>query len=287
MNRATVGLAAILSTTAMLVACKPGAVTPQVTSVGRSVATLVKTSGIQLGEDCGPSTPAAPDIPAWWSGLQPSNHQYPFAGYETWRDSHTNCTKSRLDVYRAVVTFNMASISNLKGLVTKAELIVATRALPASARRGGVVTVGPLGVAGSITLMCPDQLGGAGALVRFGPNAGPLPNMSGSGELHQLPAPDPFPTGTNTVYTFPQVLSAGPLSGATDPTTLTASGNGGSVFATDVTGAVNAALNANMPGLSWMLTSNFEGPLPAALPMTAGNVDCKTSYEFDLRVTHL
>ena len=36
--------------------------------------------------------------------------------------------------------------------------------------------------------------------------------------------------------------------------------------------------------MAWMLTSNFEGSLPAAFNVPA-TLDCRTSYDFDLRVT--
>jgi hypothetical protein len=55
---------------------------------------------------------------------------------------------------------------------------------------------------------------------------------------------------------------------------------------TNVTSQINAALNGNFSSISWMLTSNFEGPLPGQLP-TAASIDCRTSYDFDLRITHL
>lgn len=52
----------------------------------------------------------------------------------------------------------------------------------------------------------------------------------------------------------------------------------------DVTDQVTAALNGGFPGMSWILTSAFEGPLTGPLP---GGLDCKTSYTFVLRLTHL
>jgi len=52
-----------------------------------------------------------------------------------------------------------------------------------------------------------------------------------------------------------------------------------------VTGAVNSALNSNATEITWMLTSVFEGPVPGPLP-TGSGLDCKTSYNIELRVTH-
>jgi len=260
-----------------LVAC-PGPVTPQVTSVGKSVTTLENFTGIV---NCAPTEPPAPDPQAWWNSLPAANHQYPFAGWETYRNVTSGCAQTRVDAYRAVVTFNLASVANLKGLVQKAELVVSTRALPPAA--GSSVTVGPLGQPGSITLVCPAQLGGAGSLVRFGPAAA-VPTTSPTGSLVMLGG-NPFPTGTSIVYNLPTSFAAGPIAGATSPTVIGPSGTGTAVITTDVSGAVTAALNANAAGLSWMLTSNFEGPLPGDLP-AAGTIDCKTSYNFDLRITH-
>jgi hypothetical protein len=217
LTRALISVVAALA----LVSCK---VTPLVTSVGKSVTTLEKFSGIA---NCGTTAPPEPDPQAWWNAMP--------------------------------------------------------AALPSAAGSGGAVTVGPFGAAGSITLFCPAQLGGAGSLVRFGPAA--VPTTSATGSLAMLGA-DPFPTGTSTVYTLPTSFTAGALANATSPTTIAPTGTGRANITTEVNGAVTAALNANAPALSWMLTSNFEGPLPAGLP-APGTVDCKTSYSFELQITHL
>lgn len=277
---------AFVSTVALIFAgCPPK--NPTTTSVAKSVATLVKTSGLNLDTNCTPTVPNPPDFNAWWSGLPTANHAFPFAGWETWRNTASGCSQSRIDAYRALVTFNMASVSNLKGLVQTASLVVTTRAIPPGAQQGGAVTAGAFGNPTSVTLFCPLLIGGAGSLQRFGPSAaGTLPNVSTAGELDILPAPTAFPSG-QLVYTFPPNMnSPGPVAGATDPTTGTASGNGGSVFSTDVTNEVNAALNGGAAGMSWMLTANFEGPLPGTLPSSGGSVDCKTSYNLDLQITH-
>jgi hypothetical protein len=184
-----------------------------------------------------------------------------------------------VDEYRAVVTFNLTSVSNLKGLVQNAELVVTTRALPPAAGPGVAVTI-----PGIVALACPRGIGGAGSLVRFGPGA-TTPTTSAAGSLQMLGATDPFPTGSGTVYTIPASNASGAVTPATSPTTIAPNGTGGTTITTDVTGAVTAALNANATGLSWMLTSNFEGLLPGDLP-AAGTVDCRTSYDFDLRITH-
>ncbi len=254
---------------------------PTTTSVGKSVTTLQKT--FSLANCTGTNPPVLPTEPQdWWNAMPAANHQYPFAGWEVFQPGPTaGCATLRLDAYRAVVTFNLASVSNLKGLVQKAELVVATRALPPAT--GTTLSSGPFGQAGSINLFCPTLQGGAGALVRFGPAAA-VPTTSGTGNFEMLGA-NPFPTGTNVVYTLPSSFHSGAVAGATSATTASPSGNGGSTFTTDVTGAVTAALNANATGMSWMLTSDTEGPLPGGLS-TPGDFDCRTSYSFDLRITH-
>jgi hypothetical protein len=281
-------LALLIAAISALPACNGCNNTPTTTttSVGKSVATLVKTSGLNLNTNCQTTVPPPPDVTNWWNTMPAANHQHPFAGWETWRNTPSGCSQSRIDAYRALVTFNTASVSNLKGLVQKAQLVVSTRALPPAAQNGGVVTAGPFGNPTSVTLVCPALLGGAGTLQRFGPAAATtLPTVSTTGDLHILTAPEPFPAG-QVVYTFPPNLnSPGPVNGATDPTVVTASGNGGSVFTTDVTSQVTAALNGGASGMSWMLTANFEGPLPGTLPVP-GSFDCKTSYDFDLQITH-
>jgi len=251
------------------------------TSVGKSVATLQVTTSL-AGCAGTPPPPLATEPQDWWNAMPAANHLYPFAGWEVFQPGPTaGCSTLRLDAYRAVVTFNLGSVSNLKGLVQKADLVVQTRAMPPAT--GTTLTSGPLGAAGSINLLCRSLEGGAGALVRFGPAAA-VPTTTPTGDF-QMIGTATFPAGTNTVYSFPTSAAAGSVAGATDPTTVSPSGTGGSVFTTDVTGAVTAALNANAQGLSWMLTSNTEGALPGALT-TPGDFDCRTSYNFDLQITH-
>src|SRR5688572_22674520 len=204
-----IGATLLVAITLPLAACTNP---PQVTSVGKSVSTLERFTGMA---GCGATAPPAPDPQAWWNALPPANHRYPFAGWETFRGPTSGCATTRVDVYRAVVTFNLASVSHLKGLVQKAELVVSTRALPPDARPGGAVTVGPFGMPGSITLFCPAGIGGAGSLVRFGPSA-PVPATTGTGSLQMLGA-DPFPSGSGTVYTVPANNASASIPGATSP----------------------------------------------------------------------
>jgi hypothetical protein len=280
-------LAATISGVALITTACDNSKPPLTTDVGLSVATLHKMSGlIDVTNNCNTATPPAPDPQGWWNGMPPANHRFPFAGFQLWRNTFDGCTSSRVDAYRALVTFNMASVSNLKGLVQKAELIIQTRALPDSA--GKTTGTGGTGVS------CPMFVGGAGALQRFGPAAaGSLPSVSGTGQFHILQgAAAPFPTATNTVFTFPAIpaggtIPVGAIPGASDPTTIVASGGNGMVTTTDVTSQVNAALNGGHAGMSWMLTSSFE-TIPAGAPVPSGRaLDCRTSYQFTLRITHL
>lgn len=266
-----------------LAACAPNrAPTPLETFVGSSTATVHKRIFRLPSGLCSGQTPPAPDVTAWWNALPPANRRYPFAGFEVW-GGMGGCQQSLADVYRAVVTFDMAGVSSLRGLVQRADLIVETRAMPDSA--GRLVSIGPLGTTSQVNASCPRLLGGGGQLQRIPPAAaGSLPPVQGTGILHQLADTDPLPGG-QAVYTFPPQFTAGPIAGATNPTTLSASGTGGSVFVTDVTSSVNAALNGNFAGMSYVLTSGFEGPVNFAVP-EGHNVDCKTSYDVRLRLTH-
>jgi hypothetical protein len=87
------------------------------------------------------------------------------------------------------------------------------------------------------------------------------------------------------VFAFPRPWVAGSVAGAASPTTTSPDGQGGVTFVVDVTGQINAALNGGLSGMSWMLTSAFEGPLSG--PVAPGGLDCKTSYTFELKLTHL
>jgi hypothetical protein len=262
-------LLGLLVITAALAGCNGngGGITPTTTDVGSSVATMVKTTGlVDPVNTCNPATPPAPDAQANFDATPLANRLFPAVGFETWRNTTDGCLESRLDTYRALVTFNMSSVSNLKGLVTKAELVVLSHILPS----------------GVGTPSCIAMTGGAASLVRFGPNA-TLPSLSAGGSLIKLQPSDSFPTG-NTVFTFPSPWASGPVAGATDPTTTLASGTGGATFTVDVTSQVNAALNGGTAGMSWMLTSAMEGPL--STPVTTA-ADCKTLYGFRLTLTHL
>jgi hypothetical protein len=263
--------AALGAVAAIAAACTPGsAPTPITTLVGSSTASVVKTSGIiDVNNNCTPAVPPAPNVAAAWNAQPPINKRFPIAGFEIWRNTTDGCTSTRLDAYRGIVTFNLAPLSNLKGLVTHADLIVTPRALPAG------IGAHPA---------CIAFTGGAGTLDRFGPaTVGNVPPMNAAGTLVQLAPPDPFPAGTNTVFTFPRPWASGTIAGASNPTSTLASGGNMAVFTVDVTNSVNAALNSNTPGLSWMVTSAFEGPLPAPSPTS---VDCKTPYDLRLSLTH-
>ena len=285
--RALYGTAANVAILMALSACGGGTPpAPTVTSVGKAVTTLQKTFTMAT---CGGSSAAPRTLPVepqdWWNAMPAANHQYPFAGWEAFQAGVGGCAQTRIDAYRAVVTFNLASVSQLRGLVTAAELVVKTRAMPAG--MGTTLNAGPLGVSGSVNVFCTARAGGLGGLVRFGPND-PVPTVTPTGNFEMLGA-SPFPAGGGTVYTLPTTFVAGPVSGATHATTASligsAAGNPGSVYTTDVTTSVSTALNGNHPGISWMVFSNFEGPLPAPLTVSAGT-DCRTPIEFDLKITH-
>src|ERR687887_221499 len=73
----------------------------QTTSVGRSVATLFKMTGAYNPGGCAAPTTPAPNAPAWFNALPPTNKTFPFAGFELWAHSTPGCGW-RLDLYRAL-----------------------------------------------------------------------------------------------------------------------------------------------------------------------------------------
>ena len=275
--------AGFIALVSSLSACPHGTpVQSLTTDVGSSVATIQRRVQ-RLPNGCSNQVPPEPDVAAWWNGLPPANRRYPFAGFEVWGGSG-GCLQALADVYRAVVTFNMGSVTHLKGLVQRAELIVETRAMPDSA--GSLVSIGPLGTTSQVNASCPRLLGGGGELQRIPPaSAGTLPAVSSTGVLHRFAITDPMPVGQR-MYAFPASFSAGTVANATNPTTLSPNGQGGSVFVTDVTSSVNAALNGSFTGMSYMLTSGFEGPVNFAIP-AGKNIECKTSYDIRMKITHL
>jgi len=248
----------VLATAVMLVVAGafisgcPNPAQPITTPVGLSVATLVKTTGfVDSTHNCNPAVPPAPDAQGQWNAQSPAGKTAPFAGFQIWRNTTDGCLESRKDVYRALATFNMASVSNLKGLVQTVTLTVKSQAIPSGVGAPG----------------CPAMTAGAGTFERFGPGAaGTLPAVSGAGSFDVIPPAGSFPTG--------QAVSVTP----------TPSGTGGFVFTLDVTSQVNAALNGGISEMSWMVDSSLEGPLPA--PATA-QVDCRTSISFGMTITHL
>jgi len=240
-----------LSVAAVFLSGCPHSPQPITTPVGLGVATLVKTTGfVDPANNCNPAVPTAPDAQGQWNAQAPAGKTAPFAGFQIWRNTTDGCLESRKDVYRALATFNMAAVSNLKGLVQTATLTVKSQALPSGVGAPG----------------CPAMTAGAGTFERFGPAAtGTLPTVSGVGSFDVIPPAAAFPTG--------QAVSVTP----------TPSGTGGFVFTLDVTSQVNAALNGGIGEMSWMLDSSLEGPLAA--PATA-QVDCRTSINFAMTITH-
>src|SRR5690348_13218971 len=173
-KRAVLDVAGWCALTLLVMACPPGKpIQTTITNVGLSVGTVVKTSGIiDVTNDCSTATPAAPDPQAFFSNLSPTAKLFPFVGFQIWRNTFDGCTTTRLDVYRALVTFNMAGVSQLKGLVKTATLGVTTRALPSG------VGAHP---------SCISFTGGAGTLERFGPTVAVAP-VAANGILDHLQA---------------------------------------------------------------------------------------------------
>lgn len=263
--------------------CGGKQVTPLVTTAGKQVGSVYQRSGVAIACGAGDRN-TTPDPAARFAAQSPTDQLYPFAGFEL--SVNPQCTNARLDAYRALAVFNMTPHAGLAGLVTKAELVVSVRALPSA--KGTVVTF----AAPQLNVPCRDVVGGAGALHRFGPaESGSLGLLvSSTGRMTDVSATS-FPAG-QLVYAFPASLQNADgsqmttVAGATSPTSVGRTGLGGAIFTTDVTSQVNAALNGGIGAMAWMLTSSFEGPVPAALP-TAGARDCRTSYDFELRITHL
>jgi hypothetical protein len=191
-------------------------------------------------------------------------------GFEISRNTYDGCQGTRLDAYRAVVTFSTSALGSLKAnLVTHADLILSQHMLPPAA--------------GTHT-SCFIPTGGAQTLDRFTrANQGNVPPVSPAGTLDILDPgiAFPFPMAGLTEFTFPNPWTAGSVPGAADPTTTVAGPSGSATFTVDVTNYIIGALNLGVPNLSWMLTSTLE-----TLPAPSASFDCKTPYDFRLLVSH-
>lgn len=249
----------------LLVSCTPQS-QPQAstTTMTPRTGTVATTFGLEIGRDeCTPPPSAVPPSPATLS-VDP---RFPLVGFELWRSTNAGCASSRLDSYQALVSFDMSAQSNLKGLVTAAELTLVPHTLPSGVGRHA---------------SCQRFTGGPLALVHFSPQAGTgvAPFLTGGVTL--LPPRTPFPASTSKVFDFPNPWSAGSIPGSSTTTTIAAGGNM-ATFTLDVTGQAQSAINSGLT-LAWMLTTPLPPPLTDSVRTS---VDCKTPYDVRLTLTHV
>ncbi len=209
--------------------------------------------------------PSWQDPQTWWNSLPavqpPKVVGQAVTGWNLLFAVSGSCSKSRHDVYRAGITYDLSNRQNLKGLISAAEISFATFTLPSG--------VSPTG-------LCQPTTGGGGSLFVLNQGA-TLPTATGSfvnlgsGPTANFPA-----AGRVFGMTFPWVPGAIPANGRA--VTTVASGTGGAGFTVDVTDFLNDALNNSRTSLQFMLGSSDETG-PTTFP--AGPIDCRTIYRFN------
>jgi hypothetical protein len=258
----------------------PKPVTSLTTSVTPTVSTMayIQTKGI-MPQNCNdwlsPSWKTPQD--AWNSrspGQKPNAANEGIVGFDQLFDTRPGggCTKFRQDLYRLGFNYDLTSLQNLKGLVSKAELSFSSLVLPSG--------VNP-------TSMCQPVIGGVGSLKIVRPPATLPPAPSAFSDLGSGPAPAPFPNDAQVFATLSPWI-AGPITtGVQTGVTVStiASGTGGASYTVDVTSYLNGALNRGDTMFAFMLSGSDEGPIGT---FPAGAIDCKTVYAVNnLTITHL
>lgn len=172
------------------------------------------------------------------------------AGAEVWRNQ--TCNSFRQDFYRTIVKYDLSSLSNIKGLVTKAVISFQVSILPQQ------------------TPLCDPSIGGGGTFSSL-PIATVLPQS-------HFETTTQFPRG-RLIFNIAGQLVPGVTSSPT--------GHGGTLWEVDVTTQVTRSLDNGDSSLSFMLEGRDETQLNINAPPVT-NSDCRTIYSFKvLTVTHL
>jgi hypothetical protein len=275
-----ISLAFVLSVAGCTGCNGSGGVTPITTNVAPTVSTMayIQTKVIDP-ENCNDwLSPSWKTPQEQWNartpGQKPNAVGEGIVGFETLFDTSSDgqCHKARQDLYRLGFNYDLTSLQNLKGLVSKAELSFSTVVLPS-----GVSTTG----------LCQPVTAGGGSLKLVRPPATLPAAPSGFSDLGSGPAPAPFPADAQVFgMLFPYIpgqITQGVQTGVTVTTTPT--GTGGASFTVDVTSYLNGALNRGDTMFAFMISGSSEGALTVVPP---GPTDCKTVYVANnLVITHL
>jgi hypothetical protein len=263
MNHAAVLTLATLS--AGIVACN--GVNPVVTNVTPTLATTYKIIGTvdaQTATDPSPvcngtPTPPAPDVNAWWAGIDPNTRNaVVVTGFELWSNTLPGCANARHDVYRGHFRYDLAGIRALDQPGSP----VATRINAASFQF--TIQAGNADVASS-TLRCFATAGGVTAVNLLQPGATLLSGVT------QVAPTDDFPA---TVKRIEQIVPVpATLPATVGPLTITPGGGGLTVVDVEIRNDLIGALNRGDSAIGFSLISVAE-----ARPTVNGDefLDCKT-----------
>lgn len=256
MRRLIAGLSVALASIVTLGCPNNPPPTPLTTTLNPMVRTLAITQGlVDPTNDCSVATPPSPPMPnVWFNSLPISSPQKTVnngvAGFNVWRNTHDGCLEARQDLYRTRFSYDMTGVSNLKGLVTGAELSFSVAVMPA--------------VSGSF---CQAMSGGGGSLFRL-PTGTPVPASA----FTLLPPPSQFST-TGRIFgmTFPWVP------GTIAPgVTTQATGLGGASWTVDLTNQVTGAVSQGLADMTFEISGSDEARLTISPP---GSTDCRTVFK--------
>lgn len=253
---------AIVSLVWFVTGCKPGSVnvtetTLAVANRGSEYATI---GSIDPSGACQPApTPSAPDVNAWWTGIDPQTRgRVVVAGIELWSNSNPGCTTFRQDIYHGLWVHDLAPLAAL----STSNSPIQTRISSATIRlqvQGGTQNTS----AGGAT--CRAGTGGTKDFTIVRPGGTVLTGLNKVGGPVTAPAFTPLAVQGD--------LSTTPVPGTSGRITTSVGGGGVTVVDVDVKDLVIGALNRGDATLAFGLTSVAE-----VLLIPTGDVflDCKT-----------
>jgi hypothetical protein len=255
MKRLLAGLSVALTSIMTLGCPNNPPPTPLTTTLNPMVRTLAIRQGlVDNVNTCSPATPPSPPAPDVWFTSLPITSPEKTAnngvvGFNVWRNTTDGCLEARQDLYRTRFSYDLTGSTNLRGLVTGAELTFSTVTVPA-----------PSGI------FCQAVSGGGGSLFRLATGT-PVPAAA----FTLLPPPSQFPT-TGRIFGMTNPWIAGTIQPGV--TTL-ASGLGGASWTVDLTNRVQGAIDQGLADLTFEISGSDETRITTS---PAGSTDCRTVF---------
>ncbi len=209
---------------------------------------------------CQPApTPAAPDVNAWWTGIDPQTRaRVVVGGMELWSNSNPGCTSFRQDIYHGLWVHDLAPLAALSTTNSPIQSRISSATIRLEVQGGTQSTS-----AGGAT--CRAGSGGVKDFAIIRPGGSVLTGLNKVGGPVTAPAFTPLAVQAD--------LSTVPVPGTAGRVTTSVGGGGVTVVDIDVKDLVIGALNRGDATLGFALTSAAETLLG---PTGAVFLDCKT-----------